>query len=196
MRECSEQIRIYNQGNISSEEIISVNSSSMQRLRNFPGCAQGPSMISWLRGLGSSLHRDCLTLQTLTGSGSTEGSSFGPNVAVVLEVQPGHSQGLGQASTTSTTPVVPLFGRAGSHHGALATTLLHPGLRPWWARLALSPCLQQDGLAIGSLSGPAATPWPWAGRTPTRPRHGFWFSGTMNQSGCAFHMHFHQHAAG
>lgn len=137
-------------------------------------------MISWLRGLGSSLHRDCLTLQTLTGSGSTEGSSFGPNVTVVLEVQPGHSQGLGQASTMSTTPVVPLFGRAGSHHGALATTLLHPGLRPWWARLALSPACSRMALPLGSLSGPAATPWPWAGRTPTRPRHRFWFSATSD----------------
>lgn len=84
-------------------------------------------MISWLRGLGSSLHRDCLSLQKLTWSGSAEGSSFGLNVTAVLEVQAGQSQGLGQASTMPTTPLVPVLAELAPSTALLSSPAAEPG---------------------------------------------------------------------
>lgn len=141
-------------------------------------------MISWLRGLVSFLHRDCFTLQMLTWSGSTKGSSFGLNVTVVLQVQPGHSQALGQTT----------FSRASSHHGtacqeqgwAVVTApsmlgsghcSIHTGLGSQRPSLALSLCLQQHCSACMSLSLEnlrGLRSWSWAGRTQTRPGHRCW----------------------
>lgn len=90
----------------------------------------------------------------LTWSGSTEGSSFGLNVSVVLEVQPGHNQGLGQTSTVSTAPVVPLLAEPAPTMGLLTSTepelgTGHHSAAPWADTLMCQ---------TGSVPLPAAAP--------------------------------------
>lgn len=160
---------------MSPEEIIPVNSSSMQRWRNLPGCAQGPSMISCLRRLGRSLHKDCFTLQMLTWSGSTEVSSFGLNVTAVLEVQPGHSWGLEQTSMMFTTPAVPFSTEPASTMGLLTSTVAEPSTGHRSAPLGWDPDTP-DWLCPSACSSTcriAQPGCPCALRTSGRqPRHG------------------------